>query len=125
MSYDAIRERLVSALETVAEPDETIGERIATVAAMLARADELAAQVKNDGLMIRGSAGQWVMHPLLVEERTLRTHADRVWSECLPLDAMDDAEANAEPSTDDVVSLKARKAANARWGRHRAAGDIR
>lgn len=124
MGYDAIRERLLSALETVAEPDETINERVATVAVMLSRADECAAQVANDGLMVRGSAGQWVAHPLLAAERSLRTHADRVWSECLPLDDTDGPEMDTGAGTDDVVSIKARRAANARWGRHRAAGDI-
>ncbi|MGW8438701.1 hypothetical protein ACWGKS_26425 [Nocardiopsis sp. NPDC055879] len=120
MSYEDIRARLVGALETVAETDETISERVATVAAMLARADQLAAQVASDGLMIPGSAGQMVAHPLLSEERALRTHADRVWAECLPLDAPD----APDVATDDVVSAKARRAAEARWGRHRAAGEI-
>lgn len=53
MSSEDIRARLLAALETIAEPDDTISERIATVAAMLARADECAAQVANDGLMIK------------------------------------------------------------------------
>ncbi|WP_431871924.1 hypothetical protein [Nocardiopsis eucommiae] len=121
MSYEDIRARLVGALETVAETDETISQRVATVAAMLARADQCAAQVANDGLMIPGSAGQLVAHPLLSEERALRTHADRVWAECLPLE---DGNTGTGAATDDSVSLKAKRAADARWGRHRAAGEI-
>ncbi|GAA1459320.1 hypothetical protein NE857_26825 [Nocardiopsis exhalans] len=120
MSYEEHRDRLMTAFHAVAESDDVLHERISSVARLLARADDCAEQVENDGMMTRGSQGQYVAHPLLAEERNLRVQADRIWSECLPEAAAEDAADDSEMS---VTSIRARQAARARWDRAKASGD--
>ncbi|GAB3749752.1 hypothetical protein [Nocardiopsis nanhaiensis] len=120
MSYNEHRDRLMTAFHAVAEPDDVLHERISSVARLLARADDCAVQIENDGLMGRGSQGQHIAHPLLAEERNLRVQADRIWSESLPENA---AEAEPDESELSVTSLRAKQAARARWSRTKASGE--
>ena len=114
MSYADVFARLQAAFLEVAEPDETLNERLRTAAALIARADECAAQIETDGLLVRGSAGQWVQHPLLAEERQLRTAADRIWTAILP-------SGTPETTVLPAVSARARAAAYTRWNTNRSA----
>lgn len=50
-------------------------QSVVQIARMISRADDLDALVAEQGLMVRGSQGQDVLHPAVAEARQARTHA--------------------------------------------------
>lgn len=74
--------------------------------------DQLAAAVERDGATTLGSAGQTVVNPCLTEARGQRLALHRLVAAL----ALPDDDGEAMPS---VGTLRARKAAAARWQGHR------
>lgn len=72
--------------------------------------DELTAAVDHDGVMIEGSTGQMVLHPAIGERRQQQITLSRLLS---LLQLGNDDEISLERET----TLKARRAAEARWGK--------
>lgn len=85
----------------------------------LDRIDEFRAIIDVDGLVVAGSRGQSVAHPLLAEERAHRLIVDRIAKQL-------DLPATVAPGgTDRITSLasvRARAAARARWARRGMTG---
>ncbi len=80
--------------------------------------DLLALSIADDGAMVAGAAGQPVVNPALTEARGHRAILHRLVSALnLP-----DSEGESVPS---VQSVRAKRAAAARWRGHRPAGGHR
>lgn len=74
--------------------------------------DALAAQVAADGTMVRGAAGQEVLHPAISEGRAQRVVLHRLVSAL----QLPDPEGGRIPTT---ATLRAKRAATVRWSGHR------
>jgi hypothetical protein len=98
-TYDAVLEQ---------RPDLAGAEFSALVQAgdLITSADGLDAAARQDGMLARGSTGQVVVHPALVEARLARTAASAILARLVP--------ATAGPKT---ASQRGRDAARARHGR--------
>jgi len=74
--------------------------------------DMLSAQVAADGPMIRGAAGQQVLHPAVAEGRAQRVVLHRLVAAL----SLPDPEGATVPTT---ATLRAKRAASVRWSGHR------
>lgn len=107
--------------ETVAEfvLDGGSSELLVEVCRTLDRLDDLAASIVSEGVTVLGSQGQPVLHPGLAESRSQSLALHRLLAG-LALPA-EDGGASVESTT----TVRARKAATARWAGHNASRAIR
>ncbi|WP_423184305.1 P27 family phage terminase small subunit [Arthrobacter sp. NyZ413] len=89
-------------LEVLKEACKTLDE----IDALKAAADEL-------GPMIKGSTGQMVVNPALLEIRQARAAFERM----VKAMALPSEEEDNRPASEGAISADARKAAQARWSR--------
>ena len=109
--------RILARYEPRADERETLAE----ACRVLDRLDTLRALVAAEGLTTTTARGQKVMHPAVIEERLQRILLTRL----LGTLGVDEAGQHSDTADNDVVlsmrSIKARKAARARWGSREAA----
>ena len=101
---------VVAEFELTDVEDELLLEVVRT----LDRLDELEDQVKSDGTMVAGSAGQQVLHPAIGEQRQQRITLGRLLGQLQLPD--EDGETLPTPR-----QVRARQAAESRWGMNRGA----
>lgn len=107
--------------ETTAEfvLDHGSSELLVEVCRTMDRLDYLAASIASEGVTVLGSQGQPVLHPGLAESRSQALALHRLLAG-LALPAEDGG-----ASVESTSTLRARKAAKARWAGHNAARAIR
>lgn len=103
----------VDLFETVAEERPSLtGEDVASLVhacELTTTADRLDEVARRAEFVATGSTGQEILHPAVAESRQARAAAARILAALRPVDG-------AEHGT---PSERARRAANARWARHR------
>lgn len=118
--------RLLTSYEAEYELDETQRAALALAGEHLDAAERLDEAVREHGVMVPGSAGQLVVNPAVAEARQQRAAAWVVLRAMLPADAGTDAaslgQADSGHAMRSPASVRAARAATARWDRARAAG---
>lgn len=117
--------RLLVSYEAEFDLDETQRAALALAGEHLDAAERLDTAVREHGVMLPGSAGQLVVNPAVSEARQQRAAAWTVLRSMLPTDAGTDADSMGQAESGhaarSAASLRASRAATARWDRARAA----
>ncbi|USY19527.1 hypothetical protein NE857_30535 [Nocardiopsis exhalans] len=124
--HHAASMRLLTSYEAEYELDETQRAVLALAGEHLGAAERLDEAVREHGVMVPGSAGQLVVNPAVAEARQQRAAAWVVLRALLPADAGTDAaslgQADSGHAMRSPASVRAARAATARWDRARAIG---
>lgn len=120
-------QRLLAAYEADFELDDSQRAALAIAGEHLDTAERLDAAVREQGVTIAGSSGQTVAHPAIAEARQQRIAAFAIVKTFMSADegaASADAaslgQSDAGMAVRSPASVKASRAASARWGRARA-----
>ena len=90
-------------------------ELLTEICRTLDRLDALSAAIDSDGLLTTGGAGQPVVNPALPEVRGQQIVLHRLLG---ALDLPDDAAGESSPAVVPARTVRARRAARARWAGH-------